>query len=235
MGTQARKYKINNDNTKYDINSLPDYVYANPTKFITGDNKNPSGGYDNENTEPHVVYDIAVKMKVELEKYGHKVYLTRSHRDTISLSEEENFTKYSSGSVTKAAAITFRAKMASSLKADYFISIHCDAADNFAKGAHTIYTDDTSKQLAINLVSSYDITTISSKSPDKRTDLGVLKSSNSSKKKVLIEIGFLTNPLDAKNIINNKDKIATQLVKGLIKDINENKNHLLSSDFFAII
>ncbi|OAH72857.1 hypothetical protein AXA65_09225 [Chryseobacterium sp. FP211-J200] len=58
------------------------------------------------------------------------------------------------------------------------------------------------------------------KSPHKRSDLGVLGSSNKSKKKVLIELGYLTSPIDAKNIVTNKNKIATLLVNGLTKNIN---------------
>lgn len=110
--------------------------------------------------------------------------------------------------------------MASTLKADYFISIHCDGWTDFSKGAHTIYNDETSKQLAIDLLDNYDTTNILPKSPHKRSDLGVLGSSNKSKKKVLIELGYLTSPIDAKNIVTNKNKIATLLVNGLTKNIN---------------
>lgn len=73
------------------------------------------------------------------------------------------------------------------------------------------------------MLDKYDITNILSKSPHKRNDLGVLGSSNKTKKKVLIELGYLTSPLDTKNIVNNKDKIATLLVNGLIKNINNDK------------
>ncbi|NRS94143.1 N-acetylmuramoyl-L-alanine amidase family protein, partial [Frigoriflavimonas asaccharolytica] len=220
LGTQARKYKIKDDDKIYDANSLPDYIVVNPSKYIIGNNEKPSGGYDDENTESNVVYDIAVKMKSIIEKYGHTVYITRSQRKTIELSDEANFKKYIGGSATKAGAINFRGKMASTLKADYFISIHCDGWTDFSKGAHTIYSDNDSKQLAIDLLYKYDITNILSKSPHNRSDLGVLKSGNASKKKVLVELGYLTSPIDTKNIINNKDKIATLLVNGLIKNMN---------------
>lgn len=77
--------------------------------------------YDNENTESNVVYDITILMKEAIEKQGHTVYITRSQRKTIKLSEESNFEKYLGGTATKAGAINFRSKMASTLKADYFI------------------------------------------------------------------------------------------------------------------
>ena len=220
LGTQARKYKIKDDNKVYDVNTLPNNVLTNPSNYIIGNNEHPSGGFDNENTESNIVYDIALKMKEKIETYGHLVYITRSQRATINLSEEANFKKYLGGGATAGAAINFRSKMSSTLKADYFISIHCDGWNDFSKGAHTIYSDDDSKQLAIDLINKYDITNILSKSPHKRSDLGVLKSTNKAKKKVLIELGYLTSPIDAKNIINNKDKIATLLVNGLIKNIN---------------
>lgn len=220
LGTQARKYKITGETKIYDINSLPSHILESPSKYIIGNNEKPSGGFDNENTEANVVYDIALKMKDKIEKHGHTVYITRSQRKTINLSDEANFKTYLGGTATKGAAINYRSKMASTLKADYFISIHCDGWIDFSKGAHTIYSDDASKQLAIDLIDKYDITNILAKSPHKRNDLGVLGSANKSKKKVLIELGYLTSPLDAKNIVSNKDKIATLLVNGLIKNIN---------------
>lgn len=223
LGTQARKYKIKGDDKIYDANTLPSYVLESPSKYIIGNNDKPSGGYDSENTESNVVYDIAVKMKEKIEKFGHTVYITRSQKNTINLDDEANFKKYLGGAATKAAAINFRSKMSTTLEADYFISVHCDGWTDFSKGAHTIYSDDASKQLAIDLLDKYDITNILSKSPHKRNDLGVLGSSNKTKKKVLIELGYLTSPLDTKNIVNNKDKIATLLVNGLIKNINNDK------------
>lgn len=225
VGTQARKYKIKDDNTIYDVLSLKQEVLDNPKDYIIGDNNTPSGGYDNENTESHIVYDIALKMKDKLNFLGYsKVYITRKQRKTVELKDEENFKKYLGGESSKSAAINYRSAMATKLKCDYFISIHCDGASDFSKGAHTIYSDDSSKQLAIDLLNNYDITEILAKSPHKRNDLGVLGAKNESKKKVLIELGYLSNPSDAKTIINNKNKIADLLVKGIKKNIENEKN-----------
>ena len=56
-----------------------------------------------------------------------------------------------------------------------------------------------------------------------RNDLGVLRTSNKAKMKTLVEVGFLTNPNEAKTIINNIDEITKRLYNGLIINFNKQK------------
>jgi N-acetylmuramoyl-L-alanine amidase len=51
--------------------------------------------------------------------------------------------------------------------------------------------------------------------------LQVLRSSNKTKRKVLVELGFITSPKDAKALFSNIDLIAQQLYEGLLKNIKK--------------
>lgn len=60
-------------------------------------------------------------------------------------------------------------------------------------------------------------------SPSKKDVRGlqVLSSSNNAKRKILIELGFVTTPKDAKRLFSNIDKIAQQLKDGLLINIQK--------------
>ena len=229
-GTQARTYKYYSnyeekitDGKLHNVNDLPQYVLDDPTKFIVS-KLSKDWGYDNSNTEGMTTYKIAIKLKEKLESIGHTVYMTRSQVETVYLGDEPNF-KFYEGKVSADAAITYRNSFTNAKNADYFIAIHCDGADNLIdKGSHSIYSDATSKQLATDIMSEYnDFITVLKRSPDLRNDLGVLRTSNKAKMKTLVEVGFLTNPNEAKTIINNIDEIAKRLYNGLIINFNKQK------------
>ena len=52
-------------------------------------------------------------------------------------------------------------------------------------------------------------------------NLQVLRNSNKTNRKVLIELGFVTSPKDAKALFSNIDLIAQQLYKGLLKNLKK--------------
>ncbi|OCG46046.1 hypothetical protein A9G35_05990 [Gilliamella sp. Choc5-1] len=52
-------------------------------------------------------------------------------------------------------------------------------------------------------------------------NLQVLRASNKTKRKVLVELGFITSPKDAKALFSNIDLIARQLYEGLLKNIKK--------------
>ena len=77
-----------------------------------------------------------------------------------------------------------------------------------------------SKKLAEDIYKYYDVIEKEINSPKEDTrGLQVLSPSNKTKRKVLVELGFLTNPREAKSLFSNIDKIADQLAKGLIYNI----------------
>ena len=51
--------------------------------------------------------------------------------------------------------------------------------------------------------------------------LDVLKDINKAKRKVIVELGFVSSPKDAKALFSNIDLIAHQLYKGLLKNFKK--------------
>ncbi|MCX8580743.1 N-acetylmuramoyl-L-alanine amidase [Gilliamella sp. B3482] len=120
-------------------------------------------------------------------------------------------------------AIYFHCDIATNNKADYFISIHVDGLTNFTSGAHVICNEGDKKglELANDIFNCYTVVNIGKKHPDARNNVGVLWGKNQTKDKVLIELGYITPPKDAKSIYDNMDLIAEQLAQGLVININK--------------
>lgn len=227
VGAQSRKYKYkikgedgkakldNNKNFMTDLKdvmSLPDYVIKNPEEWIIGDNESKNHKYDNNRTEYKITYNVALKMKEMLNLRGYKnVFLTRTNKEIKQISGNK---------------LAYRIDIANDKKADYFISIHADGSKNFKSGAHSIYssTDNVveSKKIATDIMKYYTVVEVEKDSPKKDIrGLRVLRTTNKTKRKTLVELGFLTSPSDAKKLFSNIDLIAEQLVKGLILNIKE--------------
>ena len=124
-----------------------------------------------------------------------------------------------------------RIKYTNNINADYFISIHADGDYNPKEsGSHTIYREKAgdldynkiSKEFATDIFSKY---TIISKHNSPKKDirgLQVLSAvSNKTKRKVLIELGYMTNTSDYNLMSINTDKIAAEIFEGLTININK--------------
>ncbi len=225
VGAQARKYKyklkgdngkVKTDKNKHeltdikDIMSLPQYVIDNPEKWIVGDNESSNHKYDNDRTEYALTYDVALKMSEILKEKGYNnVFLTRTSR---------NITKVTGHN------LAYRIDIANNKNADYFISIHADGSKNFSSGAHAIYSStdniEDSKRISKDIMKYYNVVEVEADSPKKDIrGLRVLRTTNKTKRKTLVELGFLTCPSDAKKMFSNINLIAEQLTKGLIDNI----------------
>ena len=77
-----------------------------------------------------------------------------------------------------------------------------------------------SKKLSEDILKYYNIIKVITESPkiDSR-NLQVLGKSNKAKRITLVELGFLSNPAEAKTMFENINKIAEQLAKGIIYNI----------------
>ncbi|SCC32390.1 N-acetylmuramoyl-L-alanine amidase [Gilliamella intestini] len=78
---------------------------------------------------------------------------------------------------------------------------------------------------------------VESSSPKKDVrNLQVLRASNKTKRKVLVELGFITSPKDAKALFSNIDLIAQQLYEGLLKNfikrLHNEKNNYFTDHLF---
>ncbi|WP_141672977.1 N-acetylmuramoyl-L-alanine amidase family protein, partial [Gilliamella sp. wkB18] len=202
-------YKIGNKTAEANVEELPQEV-IDDTTLITS-----SKTEDKNRNERGLVFDVSIKLKKLLDLDGYNVILTRTERKIEGKDNEE----------TRKA----RVKLANDNNADYFISIHADGTVGYtASGAHAIYSSKNqsqevttfSKELAEDILNYYNVVPVT-KSPRKREDLQVLRSSNKTKRKVLVELGFITSPKDAKALFSNIDLIAQQLYEGLLKNIKK--------------
>lgn len=192
------------------VEELPQYVLDEPKKWIISKREDPI------RSERFLVYDVALELKKLLKNEGITVFLTRNERGPIPGSDD---------SATRKERIDF----ANDNSADYFISIHADGASSNASGAHVIYpkvsdadTVHKSKELAMDIFTYYNVIKVESGSPKEDIrGLQILRNSNNTVKKVLVELGFVTSPSDAKALFSNIKKIANQISQGIIKNINE--------------
>jgi N-acetylmuramoyl-L-alanine amidase len=209
-------YKVQGDKLKTEkanILALPQYVIDDPDKWIV------SVKEDHDRSESSLVFDVSAKLKSLLENDGYSnVILTRTERGPIEGNDDTETRQK-------------RIEIANDNNADYYISIHADGIDtNYTiSGSHVIYPNTTdanieklSKKLASDMLSKYDVVEVETESPKKDVrGLQILKGTNLTKRKVLVELGFVTSPKDAKALFTSVDKIAEQLKEGLIINIKK--------------
>ena len=172
--------------------------------------------------EKDIVLDISLNLGKQLEEEGIKVVYTRTN-DSLPWLDTAN------------DSLKERIKISKVLKADLFISIHCnsDYTNQKVKGIETWYkaNDDNSKNLAstiqnelINLNYSEDRKIKTYESKD--TALAVLELNSGIP--ALIELGFISNTSDERYLKSDKgqESIATSIKKSLLTYIEENKSIL---------
>lgn len=165
--------------------------------------------------EADINLDVAIELSKILSSMGIVAPLTRSgpkriHRDNRNVD------------------LSSRPAMANRLKADAFISIHCNGA--VAPEAHgfEIYTtpgQNNSDKLATAIFESWKEafpaqkkrTDYSDGDPDKEANLKVLRETRCPS--CLVELGFISNPQEEKFLLNklNQEMMALAIAKGIIK------------------
>ena len=177
---------------------------------ITGKTKAGGIKQDYSRSERDLVMLISEKMKPLLEAKGHIVHLTRSTKKGMKLQK--------------------RNRISNAKKADYFVSMHADGGSAKSTGAHAIYRprgdktyDAEQREFAIDIMKPYTVVKMDHRHPDARTNLGVLNNSrNKAPFKVLVELGFASNPKEFDIIKASADKAAKELSNGI--DVNIKKN-----------
>lgn len=114
-------------------------------------------------------------------------------------------------------SIDYRYMQANEFKADYFISLHCDAStDKNARGAHICVFDknSTAAKLANAILPHLMDIGLEGRSEkiSERKNLGVLKHTNMPA--ILIEMGFITNADNAK-LMKSPDILAKAIFEGV--------------------
>jgi len=152
---------------------------------------------------------VAKKLRKSLENQGYKVYMVRTEND-VDISNSR------------------RAKFANSKKADLFIRLHCDGADNHGiSGFLTLtpkknkWTKDFYKESANAAKLIHKATLKTTKAKDRGiAERGDLTGFNYSKvPSVLFEMGLMTNKAEDKKL--STGKYQNKLVKGMVNGVNK--------------
>lgn len=147
--------------------------------------------------EKNIVLDVCKYMKSILISNGIQVTMTRD--------------------VDKTQSVTEKARIGNNSGADYFISVHCNAATNTsAKGTEVlVYNSETNinnfAQTVLNNILELGFTNRGIKI---RPELVVLNST--SMPAMLIELAFITNTNDRNVLVNKKLEIATKICDGIL-------------------
>lgn len=165
--------------------------------------------------EADINLDVAIELSKILSSMGIIAPLTRSgpkriHRDNRNVD------------------LSSRPAMANRLKADAFISIHCNGAVSPEANGFEIYTtpgQNNSDKLATAIFESWKEafpaqkkrTDYSDGDPDKEANLKVLRETRCPS--CLVELGFITNLQEEKFLLNklNQEMMALAIAKGIIK------------------
>lgn len=154
-------------------------------------------GIDNVK-EKDIVKEIGKRVKYHLERHQQTVFESRPNDETVSLTERSN--------------------KANSNNVDLCISIHCNAfSDSSAQGVEIFYYKGSTRgqQLASSILNEITKAKLYTKNRGLKTDnLHMTRETNMPS--VLIELGFITNVTDKNLIINNKEKFAIAITKGIL-------------------
>lgn len=162
--------------------------------------------------EKDIVLDISKKLKQLLEKQNLQVYLTREQDKFVDLKD--------------------RAIIANNLKADIFISIHCNSATNKdAHGFEIYHTQGSNKGQKL----SADIKLSINENKDIiRADRGIKTANftvltNTNMTAVLIELAFISNYQDRHLLQTKQQEYAKAIAKGILDYFNIQNNSISDS------
>lgn len=145
--------------------------------------------------EDDVVLDIALRAKKLCIAQGLEVGMTRETDVFVGLSE--------------------RARRANNWGADLFVSIHCNSFNNTAKGIEIYCFADKYRPVAEKIYKPIlDTVPFTLNRGVKTANFAVLRETNMNA--VLLETAFIDNSEDIKFLINDKDRFALGICKGIL-------------------
>lgn len=165
-----------------------------------------TGATGNGLKEQNITYPIAIKLGNLFKSIGYEIMYSRNNlTDNVGISST--------------SSINLRYTMANNWKADYFISIHCNASINHdAYGTETLVYQlgGVAEKLAqfvqsalVDKLGSHDRGIVP------RTNVGVIKRTRMPA--ILVETAFIDYASDAKILVNKQDDIAQSIFEGFCK------------------
>lgn len=162
--------------------------------------------------EKDINLDIALKLKRHLAMAGVYCVMIRETDRDFSDSNEDYSTK-------KRRDLSYRVRVANQSGADLYLSIHTNSfPQSIYRGAQTFYkkSDPNSKLLAESIQSQFTKKLKPNRRRAKIGDYRVLNDINMPG--VMIEVGFLSNPDEAKLLEDNnyREKVAKAIFQGVV-------------------
>jgi N-acetylmuramoyl-L-alanine amidase len=166
-----------------------------------------SGAQGNGLDEGRVVYNVGILLKNLLEADGRfEVMVSRPTASTVL-------------GTNNSTSLSARYNAANSWGADYFVSLHCNAASADAHGIEVLtYTNNANNETykfgnsILNALCS--ATGWRNRGMKQRTDLAVLM--HTSMPAALVEMGFITNASEASVMANNPSLLANGIYRGIL-------------------
>lgn len=171
------------------------------------------GARSNEAKEQDINLKIAQKLKKLLEDSGAQVIMTRDGPYDLASAQATN---------RKREDMKKRVEIINNEKTDLFLSIHLNSYPNTSvKGAQAFYSpkNEVAKVFA-DIVQKHFKTLTKTKMTSKPGDYYILN--NTSKIGALVECGFLSNPEDRSNLIEDsyQQKVAQTLYDSILEYFN---------------
>jgi N-acetylmuramoyl-L-alanine amidase len=174
----------------------------------------PDGGAgDEEVLEKDVALDVSLKIRDYLQEQGALVIMTREEDKDLAGEDVKGYRN------RKVADLKERLNMINSSDADLFLSIHLNAIPSSKwSGAQTFFSPQkedneiAAKFIQDELIENLENTTRQAKP---LSSVYILKYAE--KPGALVEIGFLSNPAEKKNLMDDEyqNKIAASIYKGV--------------------
>lgn len=173
-----------------------------------GHNPSPpnTGAEGNGYREQDITYEVGVRLAELLRQNSNfEVRLSRPTRQTQL-------------GTSNSSSLTTRVNDANSWGADYFVSIHTNASEtSTARGTEVLVY--RSPSVAANLAEDIligvtEATGLPSRGVKQRPGLYVLRKTNMPA--VLVELGFISNPIDANLMANNPSLFARGIYNGIL-------------------
>jgi N-acetylmuramoyl-L-alanine amidase len=172
---------------------------------------NPNAGAEgNGYREQDLVYEIARRTAAILRQNGLDVRLSRPTPETQL-------------GTSNASSLAARVNDANSWGADYFISLHTNASNiTSASGSEAFVYTDASRAypLAQNILTQLNAATgLPNRGVSVRTNLYVLRRTRMPA--TLVELGFISNPVDADLMANQPELFARGVANGVLAYLGE--------------
>lgn len=219
------EYNLYEENNNYiidmvDIHSVYDKVIVIDAGHGGGDNG--CGSCDARHYEKEITLSVVKSLKEKLDATDIKVYYTRLKDETVYLRP--------------------RVTLANDVRADMFISIHCNYYDRYrwykVDGAETLYSayskkmKNMNRQLADTMLDKFTgAVSIRKRSViNRKKDLFILKKSRVPS--TIVEMGYMSDAGDLKHLTNEKKrkKVVDGLYNGIVEAYKEMYGKTVSFD-----